>query len=137
LDGYGPTILSVLEYFSRMYGVYAQNDTIHFNGLPSEHRYSYTQKLNENQFKLVHKNKQITGYLNDREIFRATAGIKVMTDLKGNLLGLAGIDTLVRNVKFETNGKSLRGIIEPNGAYRLKNEKIQQVKKVPFDYPSK
>lgn len=135
LDGYGPTILSVLEYFSRMYGVYAQNDTIHFNGLSSENRYSYTQKLNENQFKLVQENKQITGYLNDREIFRATAGIKVMTDLKGNLLGLAGIDTLDRNVNLETNVKSFRGKIVPNGVYQLKKGKIQQVKKVPFDYP--
>ena len=44
-DGYGPTILSVLEYYSRMYGVYPKNDTIHFNGLPATKEYAYTQKL--------------------------------------------------------------------------------------------
>ena len=134
-DGYGPTILAVLEYYSRMFGVYPENDTIHFNGLPSEQSYSYSQKLNKDNFKLVQDHNQITGSLNEREIFRSTAGIKVMTDLKGNILGIAGIDTLARNVKFETGGKSYRAIIEPNGLYRIKKGKIGLVNKVPFDYP--
>jgi hypothetical protein len=134
-DGYGPTILAVLEYYSRMFGVYPENDTIHFNGLPSEHNYSYSQQLDKDNYKLVQDNKQITGLLNEREIFRSTAGIKVMTDRQGNILGIAGIDALAQNVKFETSGKSYRAKIEPNGLYQIKKGKIRLVKKVPFDYP--
>ncbi len=134
-DGYGPTILSVLEYYSRMYGVYPENDTLHFNGLPSPHSYSYSQKLGKDTFKLVQDNNLITGSMNGKEIFRSTAGIKVMTDRKGKIFGIAGIDTLARNVKFETGGKAYHTIVEPNGLYQIKKEKILQVNIVPFDYP--
>jgi hypothetical protein len=135
MDGYGPTILAVLEYYSRMYGVYAENDIIHFNGLPSEQTYSYTQKLNENYYKLVQENMQIKAYLNEREIFRGTAGIKVMTDKSGIPLYIAGIDTVARSVKFETDEKSYHIRIEPNELYQVKNGKIKLVNKVPFNYP--
>jgi len=135
LDGYGPTILAVLEYYSRMYGVYAENDSIHFNGLPSEQSYSYTQKLNENYYTLVQENKQIKAYLNEREIFRGTAGIKVITEKNGIPIFIAGIDTVARNVKFEANGKSYRSRMEPNEQYQINNGKLNLIKKVPFDYP--
>jgi len=135
LDGYGPTILAVLEYFSRMYGVYPENDSIHFNGLPSEQSYSYTQKLNENYYTLVQENKQIKAYLNEREIFRGTAGIKVITEKNGIPIFIAGIDTVARNVKFEANGKSYRSRMEPNEQYQINNGKLNLIKKVPFDYP--
>jgi len=135
LDGYGPTILSVLEYYSRMFGVYPQNDTINFNGLRAVHAYSYTQKLKDDRFKLVQEYGEIIGYMNEIEIFRGTAGIKVMTDRRGNLLGLAGIDTLMHHVKFVTDGKSYHAKIEPNGQYRVENGKMRLVQKVPFDYP--
>jgi hypothetical protein len=135
LDGYGPTILAVLEYYSRMYGVYTENDTINFNGLSAEQSYSYTQKLNENYYKLVQENMQITAYLNEKEIFRATAGIKVMTDRKGIPIFIAGIDTVARNVKFQANGKSYNLRMEPNEVYQLYEGKWKLIKKQPFDYP--
>jgi hypothetical protein len=118
-----------------MFGVYPENDTIHFNGLPSEHGYSYTQKLNGDNFKLNQDKGKITGYLNEHEIFSSTAGIKVTTDRKGNILSIAGIDMIARNVNFVTGGKSYQAKIEPNGLYRIKKGKILLVKKVPFDYP--
>lgn len=134
-DGYGPTILSVLEYYSRMYGVYPQNDTIHFNGLPNELPYTYTQKLGDNRFELAQKNNSITGLRNNKVLFKSTAGIKIMTDKAGNILALAGIDTLARNIQLQVGTKTYQALIKPNGLYKIVNGKIKQIRQVPFDYP--
>ncbi|TAH09011.1 MAG: hypothetical protein EAZ13_01500 [Sphingobacteriia bacterium] len=134
-DGYGPTILSVLEYYARMYGVYPKNDTIHFNGLSADQPYSYTQQLDKNCYKLVQENGLITGYLNGALLFKSTAGIKLMTDMRGNILGIAGIDTIAKPIKLEINKKIYKGMIQPNGFYKIKDGKIQLIKQVPFNYP--
>ena len=134
-DGYGPTILSVLEYYSRLYGVYPKNDTIHFNGLPAAKEYAYTQRLDNGSYKLVQKNGQLTGYYNNREIFRSTAGVKVMTDKAGNCLELAGIDTLEHTVRLTIKGKHYSGQVKPNGWYGFANGKIKLLRQVPFNYP--
>jgi len=73
-DNYGPTILSVLEYFSRMYGVYLQNDEVHFNGLPHKESYSYSQRLGNDVYKTSKENSILKGYLNNKEVFSCTAG---------------------------------------------------------------
>lgn len=134
-DGYGPTILSVLEYYSRMYGVYPKNDTIHFNGLSANQPYTYTQQLDKNCYKLVQENGSITGYLNGVVLFKSTAGVKLMTDMRGNMLGIAGIDTIAKSVKLEVNKKIHEGTIQPNGMYKIRSGKIQLIQQVPFNYP--
>ncbi len=134
-DGYGPTILSVLEYYSRRYGVYPKNDTIHFNGLPAAKAHAYTQKIDNGCYKLVQKNGQLTGFCNSREISRSTAGVKVMTDKAGNCLALAGIDTLVQTVYLTIKGKRYSGQVKPNGWYGFAKGKIKLLKQVPFNYP--
>ncbi len=136
-DGYGPTILSVLEYYARMYGVYPKNDTIHFNGLYADKPYTYLQKLDKDAYKLIQQNGMITGYLNNKELFKSTAGIKVMTDKRGTVLGFAGIDTLEKKVKIVIGKKSYVAIIQPNSWYRIENGAIKLINKVPFDYPYK
>lgn len=134
-DGYGPTILATLEYYTRLFGVYPQNDTLHFSGMAARQPYTYTQKLKDNQYKLVQDKGRLTGYLNGRELFSSTAGVDVMTSPAGKILGLAGIDTVARNVQFKTGGKSYQATIEPNGHYRLTASGIRLLRKVPFDFP--
>ena len=133
--GYGPTILATLEYYARLFGVYPQNDTLHFSGMAARQPYTYTQKLKDNHYKLVQDKGRLTGYLNGRELFSSTAGIDVMTSPAGKILGLAGIDTVARNVQLKTGGKSYQATIEPNGYYRLTASGIQLLRKVPFDFP--
>ncbi len=134
-DGYGPTILAVLEYYARMYGVYPKNDTMHFNGLYANKPYTYLQKINNDAYKLIQQNGIITGYLNNKELFKSTAGVKVMTDKLGTVVGFAGIDTLEKKVKIIINKKTYTAIIHPNSFYTIKNGAIQLISKFPFDYP--
>ncbi|NEW84666.1 MAG: hypothetical protein GZ094_20185 [Mariniphaga sp.] len=136
-DNYGPTILSVLEYFSRMYGVYLENDEVHFNGLPLKENYSYSQRMGNDVYKTTQENTIIKGYLNDIEIFACTAGVSVVTGLKGEFVRVNGIDSLARQVTLVIKGITHKGEVLPNGSYVLRDSKLVLDKKVPFDYPYK
>ena len=136
-DNYGPTILSVLEYFSRMYGVYLQNDEVYFNGLPHKENYSYSQRLGNDVYKTSKENSILKGYLNNKEVFSCTAGVSVVTGLKGEFIKLNGIDSVAHNVSLVIKGKKYNGEVLPNGSYVIRDNKLVAAKKVPFDYPYK
>lgn len=136
-DNYGPTILSVLEYFSRMYGVYLQNDEVHFNGLPHKENYSYSQKMGNDVYKISKENAAIKGFLNDSEVFTCTAGVSVVTNLKGAFIKMNGIDSLAHNVSLVIKGKMYKGEVLPNGSYIIRDNKLVIDKKTAFDYPYK
>lgn len=134
-DNYGPTILSVLEYFSRMYGVYLQTDEVHFNGLPHKADYSYSQRLGNDVYKTSKETNIIKGYLNNREVFSCTAGVSVVTSLKGEFIRLNGIDSVAHKVALVINGKMYKGEVLPNETFIIRDHKIVSVKKIPFNYP--
>ena len=134
-DNYGPTILSVLEYFSRMYGVYLQNDEVHFNGLPHKENYSYSQRIGNDVYKISKENSSLKGYLNEKEVFSCTAGVSVVTGLKGEFIRLNGIDSVARNVSLVVKGRVYKGEVLPNGTYTIKDNKLVSLKKIPFNYP--
>lgn len=136
-DGYGPTVLSVLEYYSRMYGVYTKNDTMHFNGLGMVKSYTYSQTLKDKTYTILQKNNQITGYLNNKLLFKSTAGVKVSTNKLGKIISVSGIDTLSRNIIVKIGKNTFKGLVKPNGVYTLQNGKLKIAKKTPFNYPYK
>ncbi|HEX8547154.1 MAG TPA: hypothetical protein VF691_09350 [Cytophagaceae bacterium] len=135
-DGYGPTILSVLEYISRMYGVNISKDTVSWNGLALPgNKYSYTQKWGDKTFNLNQENDKVRCSINATPLFTCTAGVKIVTDLKGKVIELAVIDTVPIPLVLAMRGKIYKALIKPNEVYYLKNEKLVLKKKVPFDYP--
>lgn len=136
-DNYGPTILSVLEYFSRMYGVYIQNDEVHFNGLPHNEDYSYSQRLGNDVYKISKENSFIKGYLNDALVFNCTAGVSVVTNLKGDFIRVNGIDSLTHKISLVIKDNVYKGEVLPNGSYIIKNNKLFTSQKISFDYPYK
>lgn len=134
-DGYGPTILSVLEYFSRMYGISVAMDTVHFNGLKQSHPYTYTQRLGSDTYRLDQEAGTITAFYNDEVIFSSTAGVKVSTNRKGVVLGLTGIDTVSLPVQLTIGKKKVKTLLHPNQLYRVDEQGLQLVRGVPFPYP--
>ncbi len=135
-DGYGPTVLSVLEYYSRMYGVYPQFDKLHFNGLGKQQAYTYSQTLKDKSYKIAQKNNQISGYLNNKLLFRSV-GVKVSTNKLGKIISISGIDTLARNIVLTTGKKTFKGLVKPNCVYTLLNGKLNKIQNTPFNYPYK
>jgi len=134
-DNYGPVILSVLEYFSRMYGVYLENDEVHFNGLANVKKYSYSQRFGNEVYKIDKNQALISGSINGKTLFTCEAGVGIVTDLIGNILKVNGIDSVAHSILLKLKNKTFSGDVLPNCSYLLKSGKLVLARKVPFDYP--
>ena len=74
------------------------------------------------------------GKVNDQLVFTCTAGVKVKTNLKGEVIELVGIDSKTRNVEIDFDNKNYYFTVFPNTTYTF-NDEVEIVKEVPFDYP--
>ena len=135
LDGYGPTILSTLEYISRLYGVHLHRDEVHFNGIAAEAPYTYTQKWGDKTFALSQSEGKLTGSLNGKTLFECTAGVRVTTDLDGAILAITGITDKPVNLTLLAEGKEYSAVVYPNEQLAVEVGNLASVKRVPFDYP--
>lgn len=86
-DAYGPAMLSVLEYTARMYGVSLVRDTVVWGTCPLECR--YTQALNGRSWEIVNSGHEAEAFVDGCKVFTAGPGLRITTDLDGNILGTA------------------------------------------------
>lgn len=92
-DTYGPAILSVMEYCSRMYGVHLVRDTLVWGTAATASREKepaadseYEQIFGDQSYQLVLKGNQAKAYINGRQIYSGERGLRIVTDLEGNIL---------------------------------------------------
>lgn len=137
LDGYGPTVLSVLEYISRLYGISFWKDSVNFNGSYAEKPYIYKQQIGDKSYMLSQNKGLLTGSLNGKKLFECTAGVRISIDNKGNVVKVSGIDTLTRNIVLKTGGVEMTSSISPNEQLQIKNNQLMTNRSIPFDYPYK
>jgi hypothetical protein len=109
-------------------------DTVHFNGLPLEEEYEYTQCIGDSKYSMRQEENILVGKVNDQEVFRCTAGVKVKTDLQGRVNKLSGIDSKTRNVSLDFDDRSYFFTVFPNASYTFGDE-AEMVRQVAFDYP--
>lgn len=84
-DGYGPTMLAVLEYISRLYGVHRERDTLLFatqKGVESR----YTQVFGDTAYTIESDGLKAVANIDGRVIAETFAGERFLTDLGGNRL---------------------------------------------------
>lgn len=84
-DAYGPAMLAVLEYISRMYGVVALRDRLIWSSVKESTGY-YEQYLNGHVYKLEHVKKKAYAFIDDRQICCFDRGVRLETDLEGKEL---------------------------------------------------
>jgi hypothetical protein len=84
-DAYGPAMLSVMEYCSRMYGVHIARDEIVW-GTVSGPDSSYEQIWNDSFYQLRLGGNKACATINGREVFTCDRGWRITTDLQGNIL---------------------------------------------------
>lgn len=84
-DAYGPALLSVLEYLSRMHGVHVERDTLVW-GCCGAQKTEYSQEWNGNTYRIVSSGTQAEAYINRKRIFKVPAGLRIVTDLSGEVL---------------------------------------------------
>ncbi|MBQ8031611.1 MAG: hypothetical protein IJ260_08825 [Butyrivibrio sp.] len=84
-DAYGPAMLSVLEYISRMYGAVILRDRIIWSSVKENTGY-YEQHLNGHVYKIEHIKEKAYAFIDDREICSFDRGVRLETDLDGKEL---------------------------------------------------
>lgn len=86
-DAYGPAMLSVLEYVSRMYGVHMEGERLYW-GSVSGNESVYEQQWGEYSFRIDNHGAGAAAYINGKKIFAAGPDLKVTTDLTGRVLSV-------------------------------------------------
>jgi len=84
-EGYGPTLLAVLEYIAHIWGVHMQEGEIWFSfagGLS----YEYSQVWGDSEYRIVSDGHEAKGYVNGKEIFASPCGMRIVTDKEGGIL---------------------------------------------------
>jgi hypothetical protein len=84
-DAYGPAILAVLEYISRMYGVVALRDRLIWSSVKESTGY-YEQHLNGHVYKLEHVKEKAYAFIDERQIGCFDRGVRLETDFEGKEL---------------------------------------------------
>ncbi len=79
---YGPAVLSVLEYISRMYGLHREGNEL-FWGLHEGPRYEYIQILNDVEYKICYNKRVFEYFINGRYAGKGLGGGRLVTDLFG------------------------------------------------------
>lgn len=85
LDGYGPTMLAVLEYIERLYGVHLEGEELWW-GAAGGRETVYTQIWGEKTYTLHAGMRTATAFINGKAAFTIKTGSRAVTDYDGNLL---------------------------------------------------
>ncbi len=91
-DGYGPTILSALEYISLMFGVNIAFEKAAWSAVHGWGSSIYTQTMYGHDYTLRQDGSSMTAFMDGRELFSCSCGVQVVTDLNGHILSLSGIE---------------------------------------------
>ena len=133
-DGYGPTILSTLEFISRFYGTHISQDKIYWSSIDNQYDYDYKQRWNGLELWIqTKKDGRVTCYINEEEIASFSSGVRLITNIDRQLIEIVGITNMKKEIKVEVNGISYDLTVHPNTSYRLnENGEFVQDKSVPF-----
>ena len=84
-DGYGPAMLAVLEYIAAMYGVRRKENTLLWGCIQGKTN-SYEQKWDDDRYRIEGTDRGVIGYINNKKIFETKKNVKIITDMKGNVI---------------------------------------------------
>jgi len=115
---YGPTTLSILEYISRLYGIHIQYNEVWWGALgDGEHRISYTQNWDGDAFTVQSENGVAKGFINGKEIFCVSNGVRVVTDWRGKVSKVINITDKPLTVDYDAGKKKGTTVLQPNQSY--------------------
>ena len=129
-------ILTSLEFISRMYGVHMSQDKIYWSCLADENQYDYTQVWGNRRYTLITKDNQVICSVNGKEVFSFSKGIRIVSDLDGNILEAVGINPEGKMVEITDQKKTISLSVAPNTVYSYKNH-FHKIKSVAFCEPGK
>ena len=130
------TILSALEYISRMFGLHLDvaNNQVWWSALEGAD-FTYTQRWGEREWTLTATKERFTGSLNGKEVFSCTRGVRVVTDLDGKVREVVGIAPGQQTIDLQIAGTRHAPTVKPNQVWGLYGTKPVLLRAAPFDYP--
>ncbi len=131
-NGYGPTMLSALEFISLSRGVNITYDFIDWSSLPGTDRSVYTQRFAGHTYTLTCDGALMRAEMDGREIFRAGAGARVRTDMTGDITAVFGILPEATAFSLQYRGCAMHAMLEPNAEFRPAGGKLCQAARIPF-----
>jgi len=134
LDGYGPSILTSLEFISRLYGIHLTQDRVYWSCLDDENQYDYSQQWGNYLFGMTTGGNRVSCSINGKEVFSFTKGARVISDLSGKIIEVAGIEPEKKKIKVTCNGKTTPVEVSPNSVYSYP-EKFRRTKETAFYKP--
>ena len=131
---YGPTILAILEYIERFYGVHVDKTELFWGCLPGGgSSRQYRQEWGEHAYVLTHEGDHNTACRDGIELFTVSDGVRVVTDQEGQIKRIVGIDVEPHTVTVRTvQGGTASAVIGPNETYIWKDGSLSLDRKVPF-----
>ncbi|MCR4738833.1 MAG: hypothetical protein K5886_01070 [Lachnospiraceae bacterium] len=84
MDAYGPAMLAVLEYISRICGVHREGEELYW-GCMAGSESVYEQHLMGEVYRIENTTSGARGLIGSREIFTTKANVKLVTDLSGTV----------------------------------------------------
>lgn len=137
-DNYGPTMIAVLEYISKLYGVDLDEETLVWSGLQrAEQTMEYTWQWSGNTYAIQNDKGVFRGSINGVENFSCDTGVRLVTDLQGNVRDVIGLDTRVRDVILRTGGKEYKLTVKPNQVWRHSGTgPFELASSAPFEMPA-
>lgn len=134
-DGYGPAILTSLEFISKLYGVHLTQDQIYWSCLDKDNDYSYSQQWGNRLFKMTTKGNQAFCFINGKEVFSFTKGIRIVSDLNGKIIEVIGIDINDKKATISYKGKNFSLLVTPNTVYNC-TDRFYKKRSVEFCRPN-
>lgn len=90
-DSYGPTLLSALEYIAHIWGVHMNMGRLWFS-LGGGMNYTYEQQWGEHTYRIESNGETARVFIDDTERFHHVCGVRLITDLQGQLLDIRQIE---------------------------------------------
>ena len=134
-DGYGPTVLSALEYLSLMAGINIACDQIRWSAASDWPDCDYAQRLGDDVYRLTTQNGMMAAFHNDRRLFACTCGAEILTDMAGKPLQIAGIEEKPVSLTFARGDRTETITISPNEIWSFTSGGLRKTGGAPFDYP--
>lgn len=114
---YGPTILAVLEYLSRLYGIHMQYGKIFWGAYGGDSK--YTQEWGEHCYSIHNENGTALGFLDGTELFRTSAGVRITTGLHGENLTVTNITSNPQSITLRSRERTCTVQLVPDQTAEL------------------
>lgn len=133
-NGYGPSILSSLEFISRLYGIDITQNKVYWSCLDNDNEYNYSQVWGDRLFKMTTRGNMVFCSINSKEVYSFTKGVRVVSDLDGKIIEVIGIETKEKKITISYKGKDISLSVKPNAVYNYRN-KFYKTKNIEFSIP--